>query len=86
MAEFRFLSMQETLSYCFPQIGQVSFVLYDDSIRVYEYLKLNQEDERLRLTPHLGVVSDAIQGVHHSRWDYVMFLCYLSHLVGQVQK
>ncbi len=82
------------LTYYFPFIGSLRTKLTGDCARIYRFLQATGEIERLKDLDHLGLIRDAYEAAHHSRWEYAMLMMCLidqirenekSHLEGDVQ-
>ena len=62
----------EILEYHVPQLGKVSAMLCPWCKRTYDLLDKCGHIDRLRRIDQLGVIRNVYEGVHHSRWEYVM--------------
>ncbi|WP_196297316.1 hypothetical protein [Methanosarcina barkeri] len=62
-----------------PGLGKLSAQLYESSHDAYSLLYSNGHIERMRNIEQLGVIHNVYEGVHHSRWEYVMTQLGLLH-------
>ncbi len=82
------------LSYYFPFCGNLTTRLEGDAAAVYRFLESAGEIARLKDLDHLGLIREAYEAAHHSRWEYVILtMCLLdrvrrneeSHLESEVE-
>lgn len=64
--------MKLLLNYHVPGLGKLSAQLHDNSSAAYSLLNSNNHIKRMRNIEQLGVIHNVYEGVHHSRWEYVM--------------
>jgi len=62
-----------------PGLGKLSAQLYENSSATYLLLNSNDHIKRMRNIEQLGVIHNVYEGVHHSRWEYVMTQLGLLH-------
>ena len=62
----------ETLKYHIPGLGELKADLYENSSDAYYLLKEKGHVDRLKKIDQLGVIRKVYEGLHHSRWEYVM--------------
>ena len=66
------------IEHVIPQLGFVSFPLYQPANWLYEELETKKELRRLFQLRHLGSLSFALEGARLARWDYTAALLYFS--------
>ncbi|ALK06251.1 MAG: hypothetical protein AAY43_11875 [Methanosarcina sp. 795] len=71
--------MKLLLNYHVPGLGKLSAQLYENSSATYLLLNSNDHIKRMRNIEQLGVIHNVYEGVHHSRWEYVMTQLGLLH-------
>ncbi len=74
-----------TLEYHLPGFGRITTTLYDKSRDLYYMLEAGGEIQRLKQMDHLGMVRLAWEGAHHSRWEYMILMCYLFDRAKETQ-
>ena len=60
------------LTYHLPPLGRIKTTLYKEAAELYDFLESCNEIERLKQLDHLGIIRFAIEGAHHSRWEYII--------------
>ena len=73
--------MEKRIEEDIPILGRVSVNLVDLASRIFEIYLSQNEIERQRKTPHLGLISKAFKGITHSRYDYLILQLVVSELV-----
>jgi len=68
-----------TLEYHVPQLGKITARLCPHATETYELLDKYGHIDRMRAIDQLGVIRSVYEGVHHSRWEYVMLQLGLVH-------
>lgn len=93
MTQYRPGADVEEIRYFFPFIGNLTTRLEGDAAKVYRFLNSTGEIARLKDLDHLGLIRDAYEAAHHSRWEYsVLTMCLIdsvrqneqAHLEGPV--
>lgn len=73
--------MEQRIEVDIPILGKVSVNFEGLSSKLFGvYIKEN-EIERQKETPHLGLISEAFNGVSHTRFDYLILQSVISELV-----
>lgn len=62
-------------------LGRVSVNFQELSTKVYGIYEKEEEVNRQKNMPHLGLISKAFSGVNHTRYEYVILQCVISELV-----
>ena len=65
------------LNYYLPTRGYVGGILHDESASICKALINSKELDRIKRIPQLGIVSEALPGAKHSRYEYALLLIYL---------
>ena len=73
--------MEKRIEEDIPILGRVNVNLVDLASRIFEIYLNQNEIERQRKTPHLGLISKAFKGINHSRYDYLILQFVVSELV-----
>ena len=73
------MGVKSTLKYHFPGLGQLKVGLYSNSSEAYKLITSKNHVQRLKEIDQLGVIRNVYEGVHHSRWEYVMVQLGILH-------
>lgn len=66
------------IKYNIPQLGKIEAIIYGEYAKeCYEYLKKENYIEKLKNIDQLGIIRKSLEGVHHTRWEYVVLQLYL---------
>lgn len=66
------------IKYNIPQLGKIQAVVYGQyAKKCYEYLEKENYIEKLKNIDQLGIIRKSLEGVHHTRWEYVVLQLYL---------
>ncbi|WP_440955366.1 hypothetical protein ACSAZK_17900 [Methanosarcina sp. Mfa9] len=78
------MDMESTLKYHLPGLGQLKAELYLNSLQAYKLIKEKSHVQRLKEIDQLGVIRNVYEGVHHSRWEYVMVQLGILHQLNVI--
>lgn len=72
------IKKHEKIKYNIPQLGKIEAVIYGNyAKKCYEYLKKEKYIDKLKEIDQLGIIRKSLEGVHHTRWEYVVLQIYL---------
>lgn len=76
-----------TLDYNLYSLGKREILIYGNyASQCYNFLKENEVVERLKNTEQLGLIKESMEGIHHSRWEYVILQMFLLNRVCDTKK
>ncbi len=76
----------EVISVSLPILGKAKISFYSISAVVIHLYKWCQEFERQKTINHLGLIAHSIEGVKHTRYDYVLLECLLAEILDNFHK
>ena len=75
------------LDYNLYSLGKREILIYGNyASQCYNFLKENDVVERLKNTEQLGLIKESMEGIHHSRWEYVILQMFLVNRVCDTKK
>lgn len=75
------------IDYNLYSLGKCEILIYGDyASQCYKFLKDNDVIERLKNTEQLGLIKESMEGIHHSRWEYVILQMFLLNRVCDTKK
>lgn len=76
-----------SLDYNLYSLGKREILIYGNyASQCYNFLKENDVVERLKNTEQLGLIKESMEGIHHSRWEYVILQMFLLNQVSDTKK
>lgn len=76
-----------TLDYNLYSLGKREILIYGNyASQCYNFLKENGVVKRLKNTEQLGLIKESMEGIHHSRWEYVILQMFLLNRVCDTKK
>src|ERR1043166_3605601 len=71
-------SAKQTVRCRLPMVGSIRVDLHNDAGDLFRWLRRHGEIARLRRLPQLGIVQEQEPSAHHTRWEYVALISYLT--------